>query len=137
MSLLDRFPYSATSELFSQRVLEFDQVRGWTKIEFKVAPAFLNPAGTVQGGILTATLDDTMGPALWFMTGGEAFPVSIDVNTSFFASTKPGQLVGEGQVLQLGTTIAFLQGDLKDTQGRLLARSTASARVVRYTERSV
>src|SRR5262245_36269937 len=136
MSLLDRFPYSATSELFSQRVLEFDQARGWARIGFEAGPAFLNPGGAVQGGILTAMLDDTMGPALWFMTSGEAFPVTIDVNTSFFASTKPGPLVGEGLVLQLGKTIAFLQGELKDAHGRLIARSTASARVVRFAERT-
>src|SRR5262245_5726424 len=80
MSLLDRFPYSATSELFSQRVLEFDQARGWARIGFEAGPAFLNPGGAVQGGILTAMLDDTMGPALWFITSGEAFPVTIDVD---------------------------------------------------------
>ena len=133
MSLLDRFPYSPTSKLFAQRVLEFDQARGWARIGFEAGSALLNPAGFVQGGILTAMLDDTMGPALWFMTSGKAFPVTIDANTSFFASTKPGPLVGEGQVLQLGETVAFLQGELRDAKGRLIARSTASARVVRVT----
>jgi uncharacterized protein (TIGR00369 family) len=132
MSLLDRFPHSATGKLFSQKVLEFDQARGWVRIAFEATSAFLNPAGAVQGGILTAMLDDTMGPALWFMTDGKAFPITIDVNTSFFASTKSGTLLGEGQVLQLGKTIAFLQGELKDPQGRLIARSTCSARVVQF-----
>lgn len=130
MTLLDRFPYSPTSELFSQKVLEFDQAKGWVRIGFEAKPAFLNPAGFVQGGFLSAMLDDTMGPALWFLLNGEAFPVTIDMNTSFLASTKPGPHVGEGQVLQLGKTIAFLQAELKDTQDRIIARSTSSVRVV-------
>ena len=131
MSLLEHFPYSATSELFSQTVLEFDQAKGWVRIGFEAKAAFLNPAGYVQGGILTAMLDDTMGPALWFMLNGEGFPVTINMNTSFMASTKPGHHIGEGQVLQLGKTIAFLQGELKDAGGCTVARSTCSARIVR------
>lgn len=131
MTSLDRFPYSPTSELFSQKVLEFDQAKGWMRIGFEAKPAFLNPAGFVQGGILSAMLDDTMGPALWFLLNGEGFPVTIDMNTSFLAPTKPGPLVGEGQVLQHGKTIAFLQGELKDAAGRTVARSTCSARTVR------
>lgn len=131
MTLLDRFPYSGASQLFAQKVLEYDQAKGWARIAFEARAAFLNPAGYVQGGMLIAMLDDTMGPALWFMLNGEGFPVTIDVNASFLVSTKPGRLIGEGQVLQLGSTIAFLQGELRDTGGRLIARLTASARVVR------
>ena len=30
MTLLDRFPYSGTSQLFAQKVLEYDQAKGNT-----------------------------------------------------------------------------------------------------------
>jgi acyl-coenzyme A thioesterase PaaI-like protein len=36
-------------------------------VEFEARAEFLNPVGTIQGGILTAMLDDTVGPAASFL----------------------------------------------------------------------
>ena len=36
--------------------------------------------------------------------------------------------------LHRGSTIAFLAGELADTEGRVLATATATARIVRLTE---
>lgn len=129
--LMQRFPSSATARLFGQHILEFDTVKGWVRMSFVATKDFLNPAGAVQGGILGAMLDDTMGPALWLMNGAGAFSATIDLNVSFLAAASPGLLYGEGRVVQLGKTISFLEGHLSDAEGRLLARSTASARMIR------
>lgn len=100
-------------------------------MSFVATDAFLNPAGAVQGGILGAMLDDTMGPALWLMNGAGAFSATIDLNVSFLAAAAPGLLFGEGKVVQLGKTISFLEAQLSDPEGRVIARSTASARMIR------
>jgi uncharacterized protein (TIGR00369 family) len=129
--LMQRFPQSATARLFGQRVIEFDTASGWVRMSFVATDAFLNPAGSVQGGILGAMLDDTMGPALWLMNGAGAFSATIDLNVSFLAAAAPGLLYGEGKVVQLGKTISFLEAQLSDPEGRVIARSTASARMIR------
>jgi uncharacterized protein (TIGR00369 family) len=129
--LMQRFPQSATARLFGQRVIEFDTARGWVRMSFVATDAFLNPAGAVQGGILGAMLDDTMGPALWLMNGAGAFSATIDLNVSFLAAAAPGLLYGEGKVVQLGKTISFLEAQLSDPEGRVIARSTAGARMIR------
>lgn len=129
--LMQRFPSSATARLFGQRIIEFDTAKGWVRMSFVATEAFLNPAGSVQGGILGAMLDDTMGPALWLMNGAGAFSATIDLNVSFLAAAAPGLLYGEGKVVQLGKTISFLEAQLSDPQGRVVARSTASARMIR------
>src|SRR5262245_33786752 len=49
-------------------VLEMRPDEGWIKIGFEGRPEFCNPAGYVQGGFLSAMLDDTMGPAVVAMT---------------------------------------------------------------------
>jgi acyl-coenzyme A thioesterase PaaI-like protein len=51
------------ADLLGRRLLGHDEDRGWIKFGFEGKPEFLNPAGRVQGGILTAMLDDTMGPS--------------------------------------------------------------------------
>jgi len=71
-----------------------------------------------------------MGPAALVMTEGRGFTSSIDMNVSFLAPAKPGPLFGEGTVIQLGKTIAFLQAELRDEAGTLIARATSSARMV-------
>ena len=129
--LLERFPHPPTPQLFSQRVLAIDKAKGAIRLSFVATGAFLNPAGAVQGGILVAMLDDTMGPALWVMNGEETYSATIDLSVSFLAAAKPGLLYGEGRVVQRGKTIAFLEAQLSDPAGRVVARSTASARIAK------
>jgi uncharacterized protein (TIGR00369 family) len=87
----------------------------------------LNPRGDVQGGFVAAMLDDTMGPALVSMSGGTLMPRSIDLNVSFIRPVKPGRVIGRGRVVKAGRSVAFLEGELFDEQGMLLARATSSA----------
>ena len=129
--LMDRFPHSQTSSLLGQTMIDFDRAKGWVRLSFVGKDTFQNPAGFIQGGILTAMLDDTMGPALWVMTNGEAFPTTIDLNVSFLAAARPGPLYGEGKVIQLGKTIAFVEAQLTDADNTVIARSTATARMVK------
>lgn len=130
-NLMDRFPHSETSSLLGQKMIDFDRAKGWVRLSFVGKDTFQNPAGFIQGGILTAMLDDTMGPALWVMTNGEAFPTTIDLNVSFLAAARPGPLYGEGKVIQLGKTIAFVEAQLTDADNTVIARSTATARMVK------
>ena len=123
-------PLSPSAALLGWRLVEHDAAKGWVKVAFEARPEFLNPAGFVQGGFLAAMLDDTMGPALWLMTNGEFFPATIAMTVCFLDSAAPGPLFGEGQVMRYGNTIAFLEGRLSNSAGRLLARATANARMV-------
>ena len=91
---------------------------------------FTNPAGYIQGGFLAAMLDDTMGPAVFNMTEGKLFSPTIDLHVSYLKPARPGQIVGEGRVVQLGKSVAFLEGTLTDATGDVVARATASARLV-------
>lgn len=123
-------PAPPSARLLGWRLVDHDAAKGWIKIGFDGKADFLNPAGFVQGGIQTAMLDDSMGPAVWIASGGRLYTATIDMNISFLAPVRPGPLFGEGQVIQLGKTVAFLEGRLSDTDGKLLARATASARLV-------
>jgi uncharacterized protein (TIGR00369 family) len=84
----------------------------------------------VQGGILSAMLDDTMGPAVFAMTEGRLYTATISLTVNFLAPAKPGRIVGEASVTQLGKTIAFIEGRLTAKDGTLLATATTNARLV-------
>jgi uncharacterized protein (TIGR00369 family) len=123
-------PTPPCSQLLGWRFLGADVTRGWIKVEFDARPEFLNPAGRVQGGILAAMLDDTMGPAVMVKSEGALYPSSIDMNISYLAAAKPGPLVCEGEVVRLGKTVGFVEGRLMDADGRLLVRATATVLLV-------
>ena len=111
----------------ARRVL---RVRPVQRIGFDGRRDFCNPAGFVQGGILSAMLDDTMGPAVFVMTDGKLYTATITMTVNFLAPAKPGRIVGEANVTQLGKTIAFVEGKLMSEDGTVVATATTSADAV-------
>jgi len=134
VSIFDRFPRPPCADLLGWTLL--DAGGGTARIAFEGRPEFCNPAGFIQGGMLAAMLDDAMGPAVLVMSEGRFYPVTIDMNVSYLAPAKPGRLIGEGRVVQLGKTVGFLEASLRDGDGTLVARATSSVRLV-PTERLV
>ena len=112
------------------QLVDVDPDAGTITTSFRATDAFPNPFGMIQGGFLAAMLDDTMGPAMFIHAEGRLFTPTIDMHVSFLEPARPGPIVGEGQVIRAGGSIAFLEGRLSDAKGSLLARATASARLV-------
>jgi uncharacterized protein (TIGR00369 family) len=127
---LDDLAAPPSSILLGWHLLDARPKDGWVRIGFDGRGEFCNPAGFVQGGILSAMLDDTMGPAVFVMTEGKLYTATITMTVNFLAPAKPGPIVGEANVTQLGKTIAFVEGRLMAEDGRLLATATTSARLV-------
>lgn len=127
---LDRLPRPPCADLLGWKVLDARPDEGWIRIGFEGRSEFRNPAGFIQGGFLAAMLDDTMGPAVFAATDGALYTATIDMNVSYLKPAKVGALTGEGQVVQLGKTVAFIEARLLDADGDLVARATSSARLV-------
>ena len=129
-SIFKRLPAPPAAETLGWELIREDPAAGTVEIAFHPGEAFLNPHGTVQGGFVAAMLDDTMGPALVSKTDGACVPSSVDMHVSFIRAVRPGRVIGKGRVVSQGRSIAFLEGELFDEDGNLLARATSSARIV-------
>ena len=127
---LDRLEAPPSSGLLGWHLLDARPDEGWIRIGFHGKREFCNPAGFIQGGILGAMLDDTMGPAVFVMTEGRLYTATISMTVNFLAPAKPGPISGEATVTQLGKTVAFVEGRLMAGDGSVLATSSASARLV-------
>ena len=127
---LDRLTAPPSSKLLGWHLLDARPAEGWIRIGFDGKAEFCNPAGFIQGGILSAMLDDTMGPAVFIMTEGKLYTATITMTVNFLSPARVGPIVGEADVRQLGRTIAFVEGKLTAADGTVLATSTASARLV-------
>jgi uncharacterized protein (TIGR00369 family) len=127
---LDRLEAPPSSKLLGWHLLDARPEEGWIRIGFDAKREFCNPAGFIQGGILGAMLDDTMGPAVFVMTDGRLYTATITMTVNFLAPAKVGPIVGEATVTQLGKTVAFVEGRLMAEDGTVLATATAGARLV-------
>ena len=90
-SVFSRMPVPLASQLLGWALVSEDPQSGCIEVAFNPDHRMLNPHGTVQGGFVAAMLDDTMGPALFSMTGGKVIASSIDLNVSFIRPVKPGR----------------------------------------------
>ncbi|CEJ16115.1 Thioesterase superfamily protein [bacterium YEK0313] len=127
---LSDFVMPPCAALLGAEILAADGARGWVRIRFAGRETFRNPSGHIQGGLLTAMLDDTMGPAVLVATDGARMPVTIALSVTFLAPARPGPLTGEATVLKLGRSIGHVEALLADPDGQAVARATASVRLV-------
>jgi uncharacterized protein (TIGR00369 family) len=128
--IFDKFPRPPCADLLGLTLLEHDAEEGWARFSFEGRAEFRNPAGFIQGGILAAMLDDTMGPTALLASKGTLYTASIDMTVSFLAPARPGKLFSKGKVVQMGKTIGFMEAEISDSKGVRLARATGSARLV-------
>src|SRR5215470_564681 len=122
---LDDITMPPVAKLLGWRVLDARPEDGWLKLGFDGKPDFCNPAGFVQGGILSSMLDDTMGPAVFVMTEGKSYTTTVSLTVNFLSPAKPGPITAEAKVTQLGKSIAFVEAKLTAEDGTLLATATA------------
>ena len=113
--------------LLGWELVSVDPDAGTIEVAFAASDQFLNPVGVIQGGFLTAMLDDTLGPALVATLGPDRFALTTDLHVQFLRPARPGRLTGRGRVVRRGQDVAFLAGELRDDSGQIVAAATATA----------
>jgi len=103
---------------------------GAVELAFTATEAFVNPAGNVLGAFLAAMLYDTVGPALLATVAPDEFQSTMQLQTSFLRPVRPGRIIGRGRVVHRVGDIAFLEAELTDEGGSVIAAATATARVI-------
>lgn len=126
-------PLPNIAATFGTRFVDVQPEVGEITATFEIGEQFLNPVGIVQGGILAAMLDDTMGPALAATLGAGEFAPTLNLNVSFVRPAAAGSFTGKGRVVARGGRICHLQGELFDEAGTLVATASATAMVSRST----
>ena len=105
---------------------KLEESPGRIRCRFRPSEAMTNPWGAVQGGILAAFFDDTMGPAVFSISGGRGF-TTVSLNVTFLRAAHPGEpVVCEATVVKHGRTQAYAEASLlRESDGALLARANS------------
>ena len=125
-----KLPAPKVAETLGIRFTSIDADAGTIEVEFDGREAFRNYVGNIQGGLLSAMLDDTMGPALAAtLAAGEA-AVTASLNVQFLSPARVGVIQGKGRVDKRGRDVCYLSAELSQ-QGKIVAKATAVAIVRR------
>jgi len=118
---------SPSAELMGSEFVSFDAETKTATVRYTPPPSFASPRGAVQGGLIGGFLDEVMGTALLAATDGKLLPLNLDCNMSFLRMVPLETITATGRVIKLGRRVAFLEGELHDKDGNLLARATSTA----------
>lgn len=125
-----RAPLPPAAQLLGWHLESIDPDEGTIVVRYDPRPDFANPMGNIQGGFVAAMLDEAMGPALVATLPPGEFAPTLEMKVSFLAPARVGPLWAHGRVVKRGPTNSFLEADLLDGDGRLIARSSATVRMV-------
>ena len=131
-AILERFRASKNQPTGSQtlgfELLAVRQADREVEVGFTArADLLCNPMGQIQGGYVCAMLDEAMSVAGMISSGMTHVVPTLEMKTSFLRPAMPGSLRGVGRVVKWGRTVCFAEGELYDTEGRLLAKASGTA----------
>lgn len=125
-TIFDQFELPPVARLLGWTLRHLDSDKGTIEVQFEAKEAFSNHSGNIQGGILTAMLDDTLGPAIVGHTNGQYIGRTIDLHVHFLRPVLPGLIRTSASIRKFGRTVAFVDAELYDQDGKLAATGTAS-----------
>src|ERR1700730_3096861 len=90
-----------------------------------------NPMGTLHGGVYCDLADAAMGYAYAATLGeGETF-TTVELKINFLRAVRQGRLTAEAKVVKAGSTMDYGECDVRDQQGKLVARAATACRTLR------
>ena len=127
MSATEHALGAAHAELMGVEFDSFDREREEITLRFHAPDSFITPRGSVQGGLVAGFLDEVMGWAHVWATDQVEAPLNLEISMSLLKPVPAGPLVGKGRVVRRGRKVIFLESELFDAAGTLLARATSTA----------
>jgi len=121
-----KIPPPECAKTLGLEIVAYDLDAHTVELTFEGKPEFANPIGIVQGGFLSAMLDDAMGLASATAMNVGEFAPTLGLTVQFHRPAKIGKLTGKGRITMRGKEIFHLAAELFQ-DGKLVASATATA----------
>ncbi|MCU0882661.1 MAG: PaaI family thioesterase [Hyphomonadaceae bacterium] len=120
---------SQSSQTLGFEMIEMDVKAGTARVAFDGKHAFANPTGYIQGGFLSAMLDDVMGMLAMLKVAPKSFASTIDLHVHYLRPVRQGRIEVSARITNKGPTIMFAEADLFDCRGKVSAKATSALAV--------
>jgi len=107
---------------------------GKARLALDVRPELMNSWDAVHGGATMTLLDIALAVALRSLDAAEKGAITVELKVNFIGPGL-GTLVADGRCVHAGKTVAFCEGEVHDSSGKLVA--TASGTFMLRRERAV
>ncbi len=108
-----------------------DIAEGRATVVLAAGPQHANPMGTLHGGILCDIADAAMGMAFASTLAPDESFTTVELKINFFRPVWQAQLKAEGNVVQRGRTIGYVECIIVDEGNRLVAKAASTCMVLR------
>ena len=109
--------------------LSADAGRG--TIALQLHPRHLNSWNVAHGGVIMTLLDVAMAIAGRSLDPSAGGGVTVEMKTSFVQPGLAGtRLIASGHAFHRSSTMAFCEGEVRDEQGRLIAKSMGTFKYI-------
>jgi uncharacterized protein (TIGR00369 family) len=83
--------------------------------------------GIVQGGVIAGWMDSAMAHACVAKSLFTVAVPSLEIKVSYLLPAHPGLYRSYGWIVRWGRSVAFLEGELRDADGELIAKASSTA----------
>lgn len=104
---------------------------GHCEVDILLQPHLLNSWKVCHGGVLMTLLDASMGAAARSLHPEKRVCATVDMTSSFMQPGSDERLYARSRCLHRSTTMAFCEGEIRDTQDRLIARATGTFKYIK------
>jgi uncharacterized protein (TIGR00369 family) len=104
-------------------------------VEFQVGLELTNRIGTVAGGFIAAMMDSVTGLAALSILPENQMAVHTKLELEYLRPGQPGRFAGRGRVVGRDERDIRSQGELVDSTGEVVARGSATLRIIERRKR--
>ncbi len=104
---------------------------GRAVVTLAAGPQHANPMGTLHGGILCDISDAAMGMAFASTLAPEETFTTVELKINFFRPVWDACLRAEGKVVRRGSTIGYVECEIRDEGGQLVAKASSTCMALR------
>ncbi len=123
-----KIPPNSSQEL-KGKMVEYNKGKSLIAV-FPVQEKHTNPMGFLQGGILSALFDDTVGPLSYLIAKRPV--VTTGFNVQFIRGIKPGaHVIIKAEVVSKTTSTILFQAEAFNDSGKLVAIMTSHNYIMR------
>ncbi len=99
---------------------------GRAVFQMAVGEQLHNPMGTLHGGVYCDLADAAMGFAYAStLAEGESF-TTVELKINFLRAVREATLTAEATVIKAGGTLGYVECEVKDQDGRLVAKAAST-----------
>ena len=138
MSLKSDFRTKAkTNDVPVARLIGFEAkeiAAGRATVTLAAGPQHANPMGTLHGGILCDIADAAMGMAFASTLAPKESFTTVELKINFFRPVWEAQLKAEGRVVRRGRTLGYVECEITNERGQLVAKAASTCLALKGEE---